>query len=181
MIAAPPDCLGVCGGRQWRLRSVTAGKCYMNSSPQWVQILKPTRAKLYCLQDGHRVTCAPQSIHLIDSFACHALRSRLGIFRGFDSMDSLWKDRTIYTISSSMARAIKPVCRLQPGQTAIARRSVLAMWLPSHSDPFQNRRNDVVRHLGHVSARSCHDGCWLPAKSCGLCGCQPGRTPVMSK
>jgi hypothetical protein len=32
-----------------------------------------------------------------------------------------------------------------------------------------------------VSVRSCHDGCWTPAGSCGLCGCQPGRAPVMSQ
>ncbi len=154
----------------------------MNSSPQCVQVLKPTLAKLYCLQDGHRVTCVPQSIHLIESFDCHTLRSRLGIFRGFDNkVDPVSKEPTIYSFSSSMARAINPVCRSHPGQTVIARRSVLAMWLPSHWDPFQNRRNDVTRHLGHVPARSCHDGCWKPAGSWGLYGRQPGRVPVMPK
>jgi hypothetical protein len=29
------------------------GRYYKNSSPQWIQVLNPTPAKLYCLQDGH--------------------------------------------------------------------------------------------------------------------------------
>src|SRR3954453_854948 len=93
-----------------RLRTAQLpAKCYMNSLPQWVQVLKPTPAKLYCLQDGHKVTCVPQSTRLIESFDCHALRSRLGNFRGSDRMlDPDSKDPTIYAFSSSMARAMNP-------------------------------------------------------------------------
>jgi len=124
---APRDRAGSNGG-PGLLSGRPASRCYMNSSPQCVQVLKPTPAKLYCLQDGHRVTCVPQSIHLIESFDCHTLKSRLGIFRGFDNkVDPVSKEPTIYSFSSSTARAINPVCRSHPGQTVIARRSVLTM------------------------------------------------------
>src|SRR5215212_5439207 len=89
---ARPEAVEVPGPLSGRLPCT----CYRYSSPQWLQFLKPTPAKLYRLQDGHRVTCVPQSTHLIVSFDCHALRSRLGIFRGFDNIvDPLSKDPTI--------------------------------------------------------------------------------------
>ena len=102
--------------------------CYMYSSPQCVQVPTPIVANSYCLQDGQRVTCVLQSMHLSVSFACHALRSRFGIFRGFDrSLDPLKMNPVTYFFSSSAERATNPVCRWQPGQTVIARRSMLAM------------------------------------------------------
>jgi membrane protease YdiL (CAAX protease family) len=111
----------------------SVGRCYMNSSPQWLQVPKPIVAKLYCLQDGHRVTCVPQSIHLTVSFDRQALQSRLGNFRASDSkIDPLRNVPTIDFSSSSIVRATNPVCRSQPGQTAIASRSVFATWSPSH-------------------------------------------------
>jgi hypothetical protein len=177
-----PRCARRCrSGGPPALNGRLVGRCYMNSSPQWLHVPKPIVAELYCLQDGHRVTCVPQSIHLTVSFDRQALQSRLGIFRGSDSkIDPLRNVPTIDSFSSSIVRAINPVCRSQPGQTAIASRSAFATWPPSHRDPFQNRRNDVAPHLGHVSARNCHDGCWPPGCVCELGGCQPGRARGMS-
>src|SRR4051812_8779831 len=105
-VSVPHTCrlIFLAGTRQWTVagpsRSATFGGqpvvSYMNSSPQRVQVLKTTPAKLYCLQDGHTLARVPQSMHFIESFDCHALRRRLGTFRGFDNMvDPLSKDPTI--------------------------------------------------------------------------------------